>query len=138
LKELHGLQSQRVLAYYDPTKYTEMIVDASPVGEKSQEEGGRIVAYVLRALSDVEQRYSQTEREAIVVAWGTETFHLYIYGKSIEIITDYKCLEELFNNTRSKPNARIERWLIRMQGSKFNIFKLYSCVSKSIYIMNAS
>ena len=54
LKKLHDLlQSQRVMAYYDPTKYTELIVDASPVGlgailaqkESEEEEGGRIVAY---------------------------------------------------------------------------------------------
>ena len=33
LKKLHDLiQLHRVLAYYDPTKYTELIVDASPVG----------------------------------------------------------------------------------------------------------
>ncbi|KAI0210788.1 hypothetical protein LSAT2_004428 [Lamellibrachia satsuma] len=124
LKKLYDLlQSQRVMAYYDPTKYTELIVDASPVGlgailaqkESEEEEGGRIAAYASRALSEVEQRYSQTEREALAVAWETEKFHLYIYGKSVEIITDHKLLEGLFNNTRSKPNARIERWLMRMQ-----------------------
>ena len=59
---------------------------------------------------------SQTEREALAVEWGTEQFHLYIYGKSVEIITDHKPLEGLFNNPRSKLNARIERWSIRMQG----------------------
>ena len=75
LRDLH--QSQRVMAYYNPTKYTELIVDASPVGlgailaqkESEEEEGGRIVAYASRALSEVEQRYSQTEREALAVAW---------------------------------------------------------------------
>ena len=107
------------MAYYDPTKYTELIVDASPVGLGAilaqEEEGGRIVAYASRALSEVEQRYSQTEHEALMVAWGTEKFHLYIYGKSVEIITYHKPLEGLFNNPRSKPNARIERWLMRMQ-----------------------
>ena len=107
------------MAYYDPTKYTELIVDASPVGLGAilaqKEEGGRIVAYASRALSEVKQRYSQTEREALAVAWGTEKFHLYIYGKSVEIITYHKPLEGLFNNPRSKPNARIERWLMRMQ-----------------------
>ena len=113
------------MAYYDHTKYTELIVNASPVGlgailaqkESEDDEGGRIVAYASRALSDVEQRYRRTEHEALAVAWGTETFHLYIYGKSIEIITDHKHLEGLFNNNnpRSKPNATIERWLMKMQ-----------------------
>jgi len=113
--------SHRVLAYYDPTKYTELIVAAFPVAlgailaqkESEDEEGGKIVAYASIPLLYLKQRYSQTEREAIAVAWVTETFHLYIYGKSVEIITDHKPIEGLFNNPRSKPIARIERWLPR-------------------------
>ena len=124
LKELHTLlQSETTMAYYDPMKHTELIVDASPVGlgailaqkENKEDGGGRIVAYVSRGLSDVESQYSQLEREALAIAWATEKFHLYIYGRPIEIFTDHRPLEALFNNPRSKPNARIERWLIKMQ-----------------------
>ena len=119
------------MAYCDPTKHTELIVDASPVGldailaqkESEEEEGGKIVAYASRALTYasraltyasraltyVQQRYSQTEQEALAVAWGTEKYRLYIYGQPVEIITHHKPLEGLFNNPRSKPNARIER-----------------------------
>ena len=52
MKKVHDLlQSHRVLAYYDPIKYTELIVDVSPVGlganlaqkESEDEEGGKIV-----------------------------------------------------------------------------------------------
>ena len=53
------------LAYFDIKKKTEVIVDASPVGVAallSQE--NKPICYASRALSDVEQRYSQTEREA--------------------------------------------------------------------------
>ena len=111
------------MAYYNPAKHTELVVDASPVGlgailaqkDNKEDQGGKIVAYASRALTDVETRYSQTEREALAVAWGAEKFHLYVYGKPIEIFTDHKPLEGLFNNPKSKPNARIERWLIKMQ-----------------------
>ena len=98
LKKLHDLlQSQRVMANCDPTKYTDLIVDASPAGlgailvqkESEDEEGGRIVAYASITLSDVEQRYSQMEREAPAVAWENEKSLLYIYGKSVEIITHH-------------------------------------------------
>ena len=57
------------------------------------EEGGGIVAHASRTLSHVEQRYRQTEREALAVALGTEQFHLYVNGKSVEIITYHKPLE---------------------------------------------
>ena len=124
LEELHSLlKSNTTMAYYNPAKHTELVVDASPVGlgailaqkDNKEDQGGKIVAYASRALTDVETRYSQTEREALAVAWGAEKFHLYVYGKPIEIFTDHKPLEGLFNNPKSKPNARIERWLIKMQ-----------------------
>ena len=59
LKELHTLlQSETTMAYYDPKKHTELIVDASPVGlgailaqkENKEDGGGRIVAYASRGL----------------------------------------------------------------------------------------
>jgi len=52
----------------------------------------------------------------LTLTWANKQFHLYINGESIEIITDYKPLEGLFNNPRSKLNAGIEGWLMRMQG----------------------
>ena len=59
------------MSYFDITKETQIVIDASPVGlsailvqrdlkiNKSQ-----IVAYTSRLLTDMESRYSQTEKEA--------------------------------------------------------------------------
>ncbi len=38
----------------------------------------KIVAYASRALTDVEKRYSQTEKEALAIIYGVEHFHLYL------------------------------------------------------------
>ena len=92
-----------------------MGLGAIPAQKDSGEEKGGKIVHASKALNEVEQRYSQTERVALAVAWGTETFHLYIYGKPVEIITDHKLMEGLFNNPRNKPNARFERWLMKMQ-----------------------
>lgn len=54
-------------------KQTELVVDASPVGlgavlYQLNKEGERhTIANASRALSDVEKRYSQTEREALAI-----------------------------------------------------------------------
>ncbi|CAB4035244.1 Hypothetical predicted protein [Paramuricea clavata] len=65
-------------AFYDRSKRTRVTVDARPVGlgailsqfDRDGNEG--IVAYVSRSLSKVEQRFSQTEKEALGVVFGCE------------------------------------------------------------------
>lgn len=43
-----------------------------------------------------------------------EHFHIYLYGKEFELITDHKPLQYIFTPT-SKPCARVERWVLRLQ-----------------------
>ena len=109
-----------VMEYFDPRKPTELIVDASPVGLGAvlvQE--GKVVSYASKSLSDVESRYSQTEKEALAIVWGCEHFHLYLYGSSFTLLTDHKPLQVIFNNPKSRPPARIERWRLRLQPYDF-------------------
>ena len=125
------LTSETVMAYYDPSNPTEFTVDASPVGlgavlaqtstGPKGEEGVRIVAYANRALSDEEQRYSQTEKEALAIVWGCEKFHLYLNGNTFNLQTDHKPLEMIFRNPKSRPPARIERWKLRLQQYDFTV-----------------
>ena len=71
------------MAYFNPKARTEIVVDASPFGLGAiltQQIGAEnhIIAYASRALTDVESRYSQIEREALAVVWACEHFHLYL------------------------------------------------------------
>ncbi len=111
-----------VTAYFDPVKDTELAVDASPVGlaailsQKDQEtETTHVITYASRSLTETEQRYSQTEREALAIVWACEHLHLYIYGKPLTVYTDHKPLVSIFGNPSSKPPPRIERWALRLQ-----------------------
>ena len=70
IKEL--LTGAKVMVYIDPNKETELVTDASPSGLSAilmqsmpGKDDKRVVAYASRALTDVERRYSQTEREAL-------------------------------------------------------------------------
>ena len=74
-----------------------------------------ITVYASRSLTATEQRYSQTEREALAVVWACEHLHLYVYRKPITIYTDHKPLVTIYGNPSSKPPARIERWALRLQ-----------------------
>jgi hypothetical protein len=54
----------------------------------NESEQKRVVAYASKTLTAVEQRYSQTEREALaIVMWSCEHFHLYLYGHEFTVIT---------------------------------------------------
>jgi hypothetical protein len=71
------------MSHFDTSKETYILVVASPVGlsailtqKDSQQNAYNIIAYASRALSPVEKRYSQTEKEALAIVWGIEDFHL--------------------------------------------------------------
>ena len=69
------LIADRVMSYIDPNKETMLIVDASPVGLAALlTQEGKIIAYSSRALTDVESRYSQTEKEALAIVWQLNIF----------------------------------------------------------------
>ena len=55
------------------------------------------------------------------MVWAMEKFYMYLYGKRFTLITDCKPLQYLFNRVRSKPSARIERWVLRLQAFDFEV-----------------
>ena len=125
-EELKGLITQaETLGYFKVNCRTRIVADASPVGlgaVLAQEQGGtwRAVSYASRSLTDVERRYSQTEKEALALVWACERFNMYVSGRSFELETDHKPLERIYSRT-SKPCARIERWVFRLQGYEFKV-----------------
>ena len=119
------LASAETLGYFNKDARTLIIADASPVGLGAvlvQEQQGRkrVISYASKSLSDVEKRYSQTEKEALAVVWACERFHVYLYGIEFELYTDHKPLETRYSN-KSKPCARIERWVLRLQPYSFKV-----------------
>ena len=61
--------------------------------------------------------------------WACEKFHPYIYGMKFDLITDHKPLEAIYS-TRSKPCARMERWVLRLQPYDFRV--VYAPGNKNI------
>ena len=112
--KLKGALSTDSMAFCDKTWLTRLIVDASPVGlgavlvqEHPKDKTKRHIAS--RALTDVERRYSQCEKEALATVWGCERFWYYLFGQSFPLVTDNRGVELIFKNTAAKPPARIER-----------------------------
>lgn len=120
------LANAETLGYFDPkAEETRIIADASPVGlgavlVQTQKGTKRAIYYASRSLTDTEKRYSQTEKEALALVWACERFHQYVYGIEFILETDHRPLQVIYGK-RSKPSARIERWVLRLQSYHFTV-----------------
>ena len=114
IKEL--VSKHCTMGYFDPANPTEVIVQ-----HDSRTQSVIPIALASRSLTPVEQRYSQTEREALAITWAVMHFHIYLYGGSFVVTTDHKPLLAMFNKPSSKPPIRIERWLMRLQAYNFRV-----------------
>ena len=113
----------RTFRYFDPKARTQVIADASPVGlgavlVQIQKGEPRIISYASKSLTDVERRYSQTEKEALALVWACERF--YLYGCEFDFLTDHKPLQCIYSK-KSNPSARIQRWVLRLQPFKITV-----------------
>lgn len=89
-----------------------VIADASPVGLGAvliQFNEQNDVCYASKSISKVEERYCQTEKEALALVWSVERFHFYVFGKEFELITDHK------------PLVIFERWVLRIQSYNYKV-----------------
>ena len=80
-------------------------------------QGGRVISSASKALSRVEKRYSQIEREALAIAWGCHHFRMYLLGSHFKVVTDHKPLLFIFNSPASQASARIENWRLKSSPS---------------------
>ena len=92
-----------MLAPYDPTLACRVSADASSfcrgaiIQQKQTSGEWRPVSYQSRSMTATEQRYSQIEKEALVITWACERFSHYILGTTFSILTDHKPLYPLLS-----------------------------------------
>lgn len=109
------------MTYFNRSLQIDILVDASPVEIGAIiSQNQQTIAYASRALTDVESRYSQTEREALAIIWPWKHFGIFIRGtKNVNVVTDHKPLERIWQ--KAKIPLRIERWGLRLQPYKLTI-----------------
>ena len=86
------------------------------------EESWRPVAYASTALTDMESRYAQIEKEALAITWACERFSNYILGKHISIETDHKPLVPILSyKLLDNLPPRVLRFRLRMMKFDYTI-----------------
>ncbi|XP_058827225.1 uncharacterized protein K02A2.6-like [Topomyia yanbarensis] len=125
-----ALDSIKRLGYYSPTDRIELFVDASPVGlgavltQFNENEIPRIIACASKVLTAAEQRYPQTQKEALAVVWGVERFSYYLLTRTFTIRTDAEANQYIFNNNHrlgKRAVSRAEGWALRLQPYDYSI-----------------
>lgn len=121
------IMSPPVLAYFNPELPTIVTCDSSQyaVGcHLSQMHNGieKPVAFASRSLSEVERKYSASEREALACIFACEHWHIYLYGRKFVLRTDHEALKCLLLTSGSghKP-LRIYRWSDRLLEYNFTV-----------------
>lgn len=121
-----AMANVKSLGFFKIEDRTAVMTDASPTGLgalllQTDESGrSRIVSGASKSLTETEKKYCQTEKEALAIVWAVERFYTYLYGNEFDILTDCKALQYLFT-TRSRPCARIERWVLRIQSFDYKV-----------------
>ena len=91
---INSITQAPVLKYFDISADVTVSVDVSSEGLGAcLLQGMQPVAYALTALNSAERNYAQIEKEMLVIVFGTNKFHQYIYGKQVSLETDHKPLE---------------------------------------------
>lgn len=118
-----ALNSIAKLGYFDHEDRTELYVDASPVGlgavlvQFDAAQNPRIIACASKALTLAEQRYPQTQKEALAIVWSVERFSYYLLSKFFIIRTDSEANEYIFgesHRTSRRAVSRAEAWALRL------------------------
>ena len=120
------LTSDTVVSFFDPHKPITVWVDASnyAVGgillQPDQNGYQRPVCYTSRALSNSEQKYSVTEKEALALVHCISKWHVYLYHAEFTAIVDHNPLKFIFSS-RTRATPRIERWQMKLQSYRFTV-----------------
>ena len=65
------------------------------------------VAMASKALNSVQESYTVIEKELLVICFGCNKFHEYIFGREVTVETDHKLLVNIMNKPLYKLTARM-------------------------------
>ena len=112
------------LRLFDPNMKVQIQCDASKTGIGAcllQER--QPVAYYSKALTPTEMNWFPIEKECLTVVCVAERFQHYIYGREVEVRSNYKPLESITRKSIHKASPRIQAMLLRLM--KYNLYVNY-------------
>ena len=130
-----AIVSATTIAYFDVNKDITIQCDASKDGVGAVlMQDGHPIHFISRAMTEVETRYAQIEKELLAVVVACEKFRDYIYGKHVVVESDHKPLTAILQKPIAEAPMRLQRMLMRLQ--HFDISIVHK-PGKEMYIADA-
>lgn len=112
-----ALVSAPILSAPDFSKPFFIQCDASNVGlgailTQKDDDKELVVAFASRSLTDIERKYTVTEKECLAVLFGVEKFRPFVDGIHFTVMTDHSSL--LWLSNLKNPTGRLARWAMRL------------------------
>ena len=129
----HIVNSDTVLALFDPSRPTRLETDASRLNglgfvlRQLHEDSWRIVQCGSRFLTDAETRYAVIELELLALVWATKKLHVYLFGlENYEVLLDHAPLIPILNkySLNAIENPRLLRLREKIQAYNFTAFHI--------------
>lgn len=124
------LSSDKVLCHFSSDLPLLLQVDASSYGvaavlaHRFPDGSEKPIAYASATLSKAERGWSQLRKEAKSIIFGVTKFHLYLYGRRFELVTDHKPLLGILGPHTAIPTlaaAQMQRWAIILAAYDYDL-----------------
>ena len=144
---IKDLLSKSVLSVPAPDEELTLLTDASNdcLGACLVNNKNQPIAFASRRLTEVEQRWSTIDKEAIAIVWAVTKFRTFLLARKFIVKSDHQPLKYLFNT--AKVSGKIHRWRLLLGEFDFKVeyiegkenvvadfySRVYSITSASIY-----
>ena len=109
------ISKDTILTYFDPGKDITIQCDSSKGGLGAVLlQGNKPIAFTSCALTDVETRYAQIEKEMLAILYSVTHFHHYVYGRRTIVYSDHKPLVAIQHKDFSKISPRLQLMLYKL------------------------
>ena len=87
-----------------------------------------------RSLTDTEKRYSQTEKDMLIIVFFLTRFHAYTYGREVTFYNHYRPLAAVLKKPVENNPVRLQRMICRIMGCDVE-FKYVKKAKTSLLLM---